>query len=521
MMTLRKRRVRRLLACLAAVGLGLLLLHLPWSPAQPPAKAAADTNLPAEWVKSMAWRSIGPANMGGRITALAVYEADPTIYYVATASGGLLKTTNNGVTFQHQFDRERTVSIGDVCVSQANPNIVWVGTGEANPRNSVSYGDGVYKSLDGGRTWKNMGLNKTFQIGRIAIHPKNPDIVYVGALGRLYGPNPERGLFKTTDGGKTWKKVLYTDDNTGVIDVKMHPTEPDTLLVAMWERKRDGFDSYIGEPLPDGLDGYDPVTRWGKSSGIYKTTDGGKTFQRMTRGLPTNSMGRIGLDYYRKDPRVVFAVVDCQKIGMGTPPKVVAAPGYLGIQGEDGDPGPGARITVVTPNGPADEAGLQVGDLIQGIGTVKIVDYGDLLDEIEKHVPGDKVKFAIRRDQQARAVEVTFGKRPGKFVGKGGPGGQKKGRPYYAYLGGQKENVQDQQGVDSFEYGGIYKSTDGGESWARINSLNSRPMYFGEIRVDPTDERYLYHLGVALHRSSNGGRTFRPDGASGPRGAHA
>src|SRR5207247_1812251 len=159
-----------------------------------------------DWTKTMTWRSIGPANMGGRITALAVFEADPSTYYVATASGGLLKTTNNGTTFQHQFDHEATVSIGDVCVAPSNRDIVWVGTGENNPRNSVSFGDGVYKSIDGGKTWQNMGLKKSFQIGRIAIHPKNPDIVYVGALGRLYGPNEERGLVKTSDGGQTWQK---------------------------------------------------------------------------------------------------------------------------------------------------------------------------------------------------------------------------------------------------------------------------------------------------------------------------
>src|ERR1051326_5008208 len=170
--------------------------------------------IPDEWVKSLHWRSIGPATMGGRITAISVFEADPTTYWVATASGGLVKTTNNGTTFEHQFDHENTVSLGDVCVAPSDPNIVWVGTGEANPRNSVSYGDGVYKSTDGGRTWTNMGLKKTYQIGAIAIHPKNPNVVYVGALGRLYGPNPERGLYKTTDGGRTWDRAYYVDDKT-------------------------------------------------------------------------------------------------------------------------------------------------------------------------------------------------------------------------------------------------------------------------------------------------------------------
>src|SRR5579859_7665072 len=174
-----------------------------------------------KWTNALLWRSIGPANMGGRIVDLAVAPSDSSTYWVATGGGGLLKTVNNGATFVHQFDHEATVAVGSVAVARSNPKIVWVGTGENNPRNSVSYGDGVYKSTDGGRSWKNMGLKKSFQIGRIVIDPKDPNIVYVGALGRLYGPNEERGLFRTTDGGKTWQKVLYVDDKTGVIDVRM------------------------------------------------------------------------------------------------------------------------------------------------------------------------------------------------------------------------------------------------------------------------------------------------------------
>src|SRR5438034_437199 len=255
-----------------------------------PAPRQPESTLNPEWIKPFAWRSIGPATMGGRITAISVYEADPTTYWVATASGGLVKTTNNGVTFEHQFDKEATVSIGDVCVAPSDKNIVWVGTGENNPRNSVSYGDGVYKSTDGGKKWKNMGLNKTFQIGKIIVHPKDPNIVYVGALGRLYGPNPERGLFKTTNGGQTWEKIFYVDEKTGVIDMRMNPAEPEMLLVAMWERQRDEFDSHVGQPPPaEGYDGYDPVKKWGPGSGIYRTTDGGRTFHKVTKGLPTNT----------------------------------------------------------------------------------------------------------------------------------------------------------------------------------------------------------------------------------------
>src|SRR5262249_5021554 len=156
------------------------------------------------------------------------------------------------------------------------------------------YGDGVYKSTDGGKTWKNMGLKKSFQVGKIAIHPKDPNVVYVGALGRLYGPNEERGLYKTTNGGETWEKFLSVAAKAGVMEVVIHPTAPETLLVATWERLRDGFDSHRGEPPPaDGYDPYDPIKKWGPGSGIYKTTDGGKTFMKLTAGLPSCNMGRI------------------------------------------------------------------------------------------------------------------------------------------------------------------------------------------------------------------------------------
>ncbi len=171
--------------------------------------AESELQFSDEWVKALKWRSIGPASMGGRIVDLEVAEEDSVVFYVATASGGLFKTKNAGTTFAPVFEREATVSIGDVAVSHSNSKVVWVGTGEHNGRNSVSWGDGVYKSVDGGKTWKNMGLKKSFSIGRIAIHPENPDIVYVGALGRLWGSNEERGLFKSVDGGKTWEKILY------------------------------------------------------------------------------------------------------------------------------------------------------------------------------------------------------------------------------------------------------------------------------------------------------------------------
>jgi photosystem II stability/assembly factor-like uncharacterized protein len=485
------------------------------------AAAKSDGTLPAEVIRSLQWRSIGPATMAGRVTAIAVYEADPTTYWIATASGGLVKTTNNGLSFEHQFDRESTVSIGDVAVAQSNKNIVWVGTGEANPRNSASYGDGVYKSTDGGKTWKNMGLKETFQIGKILIHPTNPDIVYVGALGRLYGENQERGLFKTTDGGATWEKILYKDDKTGVIDMTMHPTDPSTIIVALWERKRDGFDVHQGKDLPPVYDKYDPVVRFGPHAGLYKTTDGGKSFTRLTKGLPTSQIGRVGLDWYRKDPKVVFAVVDCFDIGKGPEPKKGATgPPYVGIEGEEVDGGYG--IAKVLDNSPASKAGLLVGDLIVGINDKDVKAAEDYRDAIAEFKAGDKLTFKLKRDNEDKSIELTLGQTPGDAKdakgakgakggggGGGGKGNAKAGLPFRSTYGGQPANKQDEQGKDGHLYGGLYRSDDGGESWKRINSNNPRPMYFSVVRVDPSDDKYLYMTGIQQSRSTNGGKTFQ------------
>ena len=482
---------------------------------------APNFTMPESWAKQFTWRSIGPASMGGRITAISVFEADPTTYWVATASGGLVKTINNGMTFEHQFDKEATVSIGDVCVAPSDKNIVWVGTGESNPRNSVSYGDGVYKSIDGGKTWKHMGLKKSFQIGKILIHPTNPDIVYVGALGRLYGPNEERGLFKTTDGGKTWEKAFYIDDKTGVIDARMHPTNPEIIYVAMWERLRDGYDSWPGAGVPDGYDAYDPVKKWGPGAGIYKSVDSGKSFKKLTNGLPTNNMGRIGIDLYRKNPDTLFAVVDCEKIGMGTAPKNSA---FTGLVGEDVEGEDGAKVLRVLPSSPAETAGVKTDDIIKKMGDKAIKTYDDVLAVTRNAKPSDKVTLQIKRGEKLDSIELTYAERPvgkgggggGGGGGFGGPGGGTATRPYSANYGGQAPNVQEQQGPDSFQYGGVYKSTDGGETWKRINSVNPRPMYFSQIRVDPSDEKNLYLMGVSHYISRDGGRTFQ----TAPRGTH-
>ncbi len=262
---------------------------------------ADEVALLPQFLKQLKPRSIGPANMSGRIPALAVYERDPRIIYLASAAGGLWKSTNNGTTWKPVFECARTVALGAVAVAARDPNLVWIGTGEANARNSVSWGDGVYKSSDGGATWKNMGLQETRHIGRIVIHPTNPDIVFVAALGKLWGPNPERGIFKTTDAGRTWQCVKFLDEDTGFVDLAMDPQDPEILYGAAYQVRRDAFS------------GGNPKVQTGPNAGLYKTVDGGATWEKLTTGLPAGPFGRCGISVYHKDPAVVYAVVQTAK----------------------------------------------------------------------------------------------------------------------------------------------------------------------------------------------------------------
>jgi photosystem II stability/assembly factor-like uncharacterized protein len=355
-----------------------------------PVLAAGPQRFDPRMLDVLVARPLGPANMGGRIADLAVVENRPATLYVASASGGLWKTVNNGTTWTPLFDHEATVALGAVAVAPSNPDVVWVGTGEANARNSVSWGDGVYKSNDGGKTWKNMGLRDSAHVGRIVVHPRNPDVVYVAALGHLWGPNKERGLYKTSDGGRTWQPLKFLGDDAGFVDLVLDQGDPETLFAAGYHVRRGPFA------------GGNPADMCGPEAGLFKSSDGGRTWVRLTAGLPTRPFGRCGLAVCRKDSHVLYAVVQTDKT-------------VLNRESEWGQPA---------------------------------------------HAPG------------------------------------------------------------SVETGGVFRSEDRGESWTKVNDLCPRPFYFSQVRVDPNDARRVYVLGVSLHVSADGGRTFRADGAESAHADH-
>ncbi|WOI23364.1 WD40/YVTN/BNR-like repeat-containing protein [Nonlabens ulvanivorans] len=260
---------------------------------------AFSQKLDLELVKNLEPRNIGPGGMSGRVTSIDVVHDNPDIIYAGTASGGLWSSQNGGVTWEPIFEDEVTASIGAVAIQQSNPSVIWVGTGEGNPRNSLNGGYGIYKSLDGGKSWKSMGLEKTRNIHRVIIDPTNPDVVYAAAIGSPWGIHPERGVFKTTDGGKTWKKILYTNDKSGAADLVMDPTNPNKLIAAMWEHKRDPWFFKSG----------------GEGSGLYMTHDGGENWKKITDedGLPKGELGRIGVAIAPSEPNVVYALVEAKK----------------------------------------------------------------------------------------------------------------------------------------------------------------------------------------------------------------
>ena len=263
-----------------------------------PSNLAAN-NVDADYFSGLKPRAIGPAGMSGRIACVDLVITNPKVMYVGTATGGIWKSINGGVTWSPIFEDQSTSSIGDLTIDPTNPEIVWIGTGEANPRNSVGVGRGVFKTLDGGENWKFLGLEKTEKISRLLLDPNNPNVAYVAAMGTTWGENPERGVFKTEDSGTTWEKVLYVDEKTGAADLVMDPSDPKRLLAAMWEHRRWPWFFNSGGP----------------GSGLYLSTDTGETWKKLSpkEGLPEGELGRIGLAFSRSRPNIVYALIEAKK----------------------------------------------------------------------------------------------------------------------------------------------------------------------------------------------------------------
>src|SRR5262245_16557200 len=366
-------------------------------PAKPPINKSDDPLL-----KQFRWRSIGPASMGGRIDDIAVVESNPFVIYVGFATGGVWKSVNNGTTWEPIFDTYSTSSIGDIAICQYDPNIIWVGTGEPNNRQSSSFGDGIYKSTDGGKTFSNVGLKETETIARIVIDPKDPNVVYVAALGHLFGPNKERGVYKTTDGGKTWNNVKFIDEDTGFTDLVMDGADNKVLWAASYQRRRTSW----------GFNGGGP------GSGLWKTADAGKTWTRIAgSGFPEGILGRIGIDVSRSSPNTIYAQIE-----------VGASTGTGGEEQQFG--GPGGATPTPTPTPGATPAGSPTPDP-------------------RKH--------------------------------------------------------------------GVWRSDDKGKTWRVIASCfsanncteNNRPMYYSQIRVDPSNAENVFVGGLNFSRSTDGGKTFK------------
>ena len=428
------------------------------APAAPPEPVINQSSDPL--LGSFRFRSIGPASMGGRIDDIAVSETDPNIIYIGYAVGGVFKSENNGVSFKPVFETYNTASIGDIAIHPRDPNIVYVGTGEPNNRQTASFGDGIYKTTDGGKTFTNMGLKETQTIARIAIDPKNPDTLYVAAPGHLFGPNPDRGVYKTTDGGKTWDKVKFIDDDTGFTDIVLDPANSNIVYAASYQRRRSGCCFNGGGP----------------GSAIWKSTDAGKTWNKLTgNGLPPGTYGRIALDVSRSNPNVVYAQVEAG--ATGTP--VQTPPVQQTAATESTPPGAAAVTPAGTTGGPGGRAGQ----------------------------PGGATPPSGQPAQPAtQPANVGGGRAAFNWCNNAGPS---KGFPVGrgGFVGAQPQGPRTPPPLDPKD-GGVLRSENKGQTWTLVSNCNSRPMYFSQLRVDPSSDKTIYVAGLPVAKSLDGGKTF-------------
>jgi photosystem II stability/assembly factor-like uncharacterized protein len=263
--------------------------------------ATAQEKYPSNLYSGLRWRNIGPFR-AGRVNAVTGVIGQPSVYYFGSVGGGVWKTINSGRTWTPIFDSERVASIGAIAVAPSNPNVIYVGTGEADMRDSISFGNGVYKSIDAGKTWKHLGLENSRQIGRIIVDPKNPDLAYIAVLGHVYGPHPDRGVYRTKDGGATWQKILYKNEDLGAIDLAFDPVNSQIIYASMWNVRRPPWFIYA------------PAN--GPGAGIFKSSDGGNTWTQLTNGLPSEGVGRIGLAVSPTNGNRIYAIVDAKEGGL-------------------------------------------------------------------------------------------------------------------------------------------------------------------------------------------------------------
>ena len=433
--------------CLVLALLGWTTIPVPAQSGAPPAQTAT-----ASVFDAVRFREIGPTAQGGRYVEYAVVESNPRIFYAATATGGLWKTENHGVSFTPVFDNQRDFAIGAVALAQSRPDTVYVGTGEANNSRSTYDGNGVYKTTDGGKSWTHAGLPNAGRIARIVVHPKNPDTVFVAASGKLYSQNPERGVYRTTDGGKTWSKTLdhkVDGREVGAIDLAMDPANPSILYAATYDKVRRPWTFAEGGP----------------GSAIFKSTDGGATWRQLTAGLPTGLLGRIGLSIARSDPKTIYAVIENAN---GRDPKV----------------SPEERRK----------------RMAEGFGD------GSIGDELYR---SDDAGATWRKVAPQPAAPATEGRGaagdPQQPQGGGrGRGGWTGGNPPY-YYGQIRVNPRDKEHVYLLSVG-ISHTTDGGKTW-------SSPFPFGgdnhAMWINPNDPNHLilghdHGMGVSF----DAGRTW-------------
>lgn len=409
-------------------------------------------------LRNVSLRNVGPTIMSGRVVDIDANPADPTQFYVAYASGGLWKTTSNGISFTPIFDEEAVMTIGDIAVDWQS-GAIWVGTGENNSSRSSYSGTGIYKSEDGGKNWRHLGLAETHHIGRIVLHPDDPNTAWVAALGHLYSFNEERGVYKTTDGGQTWEKTLFVDDTTGVVDLVIDPNDPDVLYAAAWHRARYAWN----------------FVESGAGSGIYKSTDGGESWDLITTeesGFPVgNGVGRIGVAVYPGDSNILYAALDNQyrRPKEADDEEIALSKDSLRVMSSD--------------------AFLQLSD-------DEITEYLEAYNFPEKY----SVKVVKKMVQDGKIEPIAL-----------------------------VEYVEDANSLlfDTPVIGAeLYRSDDGGATWKRTHEdyldglFYSYGYYFGEVRVAPQDSERVYLLGVPIIRSDDGGKTFKSIGKAGVHADH-